>query len=55
VEILSDPLGRQRLVVLVENPGDAQIVVQFEDGDAEILKRREFDPWPAPKSDADEA
>ena len=40
--ILRDALGGQRLVVVVENPGDAQGVVQFEDGDVQILKRGEF-------------
>ena len=29
-QILRDTFGRQRLIVIVENPGDAQIVVQFE-------------------------
>jgi hypothetical protein len=30
--ILSDALGRQRLIVVVEDPGDPQVVVQFEHG-----------------------
>ena len=41
--ILRDALGRQRLVLFVENLRDAQVIVQFEDGDAQVLQRRELD------------
>ncbi len=40
--ILGDPLGRQWLILFVEHLGDAQVVVQFEDRDAQILQRREL-------------
>ena len=30
----------------IENPGDAQIIVQLENGDREILKRSEFNLSP---------
>ena len=44
--ILRHALGRQRLIVVVENPGDAQTVMQFENCDVQILKGGEFDLRP---------
>jgi len=41
--ILGDPLGRQLLPLFVGHLGDAQVIVQFEDGDREVLRGREFD------------
>src|SRR5208282_2332667 len=41
--ILGDALGGKRLILLVENLGDAQVIVQFEDGDTEVLQGRELD------------
>ncbi len=42
VESWVDALGGKRLVLVVENLGDSQIVVQFEDGDAQILQGSEL-------------
>ena len=41
--VLGDALGGKSLVLFVGNLGDAQVIVQFEYGDVQILHGREFD------------